>query len=167
MLSSNAYEKHELKSAELHAYKIVHLFFRCSGEQENLDIICKLPGVVTIRTLTIFAEVSDTVQLLAIYKWLIPLQSSPDAKPVHHVLANQGYAVANLFDAADSVELEEILDKFKTGQAKVLFTQDCKTRAWIFPPAPWSLTIISRMPTPIGTFSRSVAQVKQAALVSQ
>jgi hypothetical protein len=70
MLPPNTYEKHELRSAELHAYKIVHLFFRCSGdagEQEKPVIICKLLGVVAISTLIIFVQVSDTIQLLTIY----------------------------------------------------------------------------------------------------
>ncbi|PNP80928.1 hypothetical protein FNYG_05743 [Fusarium nygamai] len=143
MLQSSTYEKHEFKSAELHAYKIVHLFFRCSGdtgEQEKLDIICKLPGVVTISTLIIF------------------VQSSPDAQRIHHVLATQGYAVANLFDAADSVEMEEILDKFKAGQAKVLITKDCKTRGLDLP----SSSMVISYDIPDADARRYLRQVSRA-----
>jgi superfamily II DNA/RNA helicase len=38
-----------------------------------------------------------------------------------------------LFDAADSVEMEEILDKFKAGQATFLITEDRKTRGLDLP----------------------------------
>ncbi|KLP14966.1 uncharacterized protein LW94_8335 [Fusarium fujikuroi] len=48
MLKSNTWENHELKAIELSTNKIAHLLFRCGGEREKLDIICKLPGVVTI-----------------------------------------------------------------------------------------------------------------------
>ncbi|CZR35957.1 uncharacterized protein FPRO_03783 [Fusarium proliferatum ET1] len=84
---SNTWENHELKVIELGTNKIAHLLFRCSGEREKLDIICKLPGVVTIS-----------------------------------------HAVTNLFDATDDGGMQRLLEKFVTGQAKVLITKDCKTR---------------------------------------
>ncbi|KAF5984893.1 hypothetical protein FCOIX_2371 [Fusarium coicis] len=144
MLLPNTYEKHELKSPELHAYKIVHLFFRCcsgdAGKQEKLVIICKLPGVVAISTLIIF------------------VQRSPDAQRIHHVLATQGYAVANLFDAADSVEMEEILDKFKAGQAKVLITEDRKTRGLDLP----SSSMVINYDSPDADACRYFRQVSRA-----
>ncbi|KAF5562157.1 hypothetical protein FNAPI_3327 [Fusarium napiforme] len=143
VLQSNTYEKHELKLAEIHAYKIVHLFFRCSGDagkQEKLDIICNLPSVVAISTFIIFVE------------------RSPDAQRIHHVLETQGYAVANLFDAADSVEMEEILDKFKAGQAKVLITKDCKTRGLDLP----SSSMVINYDIPDADACRYLRQVSRA-----
>ncbi|KAF5702936.1 DEAD DEAH box helicase [Fusarium mundagurra] len=142
MLRSNTYEKHELQSPELHVYKTIHLFFRChgdTGEQQKLDIICKLPGVVTISTLIIF------------------VQRGPAAQLIHHVLVNQGYAVANLFDAADGGELEEILDKFKAGQAKVLITKDCKTRGLDLP----SCSMVINYDIPDADASRYLRQVSR------
>jgi superfamily II DNA/RNA helicase len=68
MLRSNTWEKHEVKAVELNANKIVHLLFRCSGEQEKLDIICKLPGVVQISMLIIFVQVSDPSLFFTGYK---------------------------------------------------------------------------------------------------
>ncbi|KAF5671090.1 NB-ARC domain-containing protein, partial [Fusarium circinatum] len=56
MLRSNTLEKFELKGVELNANKIVHLVFRCSGEQQKLGIICKLPGVVTTSVLIIYVQ---------------------------------------------------------------------------------------------------------------
>ncbi|KAF5600908.1 NB-ARC domain-containing protein [Fusarium pseudoanthophilum] len=143
MLPPNTYEKHELRSAELQAYKIVHLFFRCSGDagkQEKLDIICNLPGIVAITTLIIFVE------------------RSPDAQRIHHLLATQGYAVANLFDAADNVEVEEILDNFKAGQAKVLITKDCKTRGLDLP----SSSMVINYDVPDADAHRYLRQVSRA-----
>jgi ATP-dependent RNA helicase DDX19/DBP5 len=60
---SKAWEKLELKEAELNVNKVVHLFFRCKHEQEKLDIICKLPGLVQISMLIIFVGVSSQLCL--------------------------------------------------------------------------------------------------------
>lgn len=62
MLKYSTWEKHELN-----ANKIVNLLFRCSGEQEKLDIFCKLPGVVTISMLIIFVQVSGPALFLTTY----------------------------------------------------------------------------------------------------
>lgn len=67
MLKSNTWENHELKAIEPSTNKIAHLLFRCSGEQEKLDIICKLPSVVTISRLIIFVQVSGPALFLTTY----------------------------------------------------------------------------------------------------
>ncbi|QGI78481.1 hypothetical protein CEK25_005210 [Fusarium fujikuroi] len=115
MLKSNTWENHELKAIELSTNKIAHLLFRCGGEREKLDIICKLPGVVTISRLVIF------------------VQRRASAQDIHHVLTNQGHAVTNLFDTTDDGGMQSLLEKFVTGQAQVLITTDCKTRGLSLP----------------------------------
>ncbi|KAL9570108.1 hypothetical protein ACKAV7_005616 [Fusarium commune] len=115
MLRSNTWEKHEVKAVELNANKIVHLLFRCSGEQEKLDIICQLPGVVQISMLIIFVQMRSSAQ------------------QIHLVLANEGHAVTNLFNASDDSKMEGLLEEFKTGQTKVLITKDYKTRGLDLP----------------------------------
>lgn len=68
MIQSNTWEKHEVKTVELNANKIVHLLFRCSGEQEKLDITSKLHGVLQISILIIFVLVGDPSLFFTGYK---------------------------------------------------------------------------------------------------
>ncbi|KAF5989504.1 hypothetical protein FBULB1_883 [Fusarium bulbicola] len=104
MLRSNTLEKFELKGVELNANKIVHLVFRCSGEQQKLEIICKLPGV-----------------------------TKASASHMHLALAAEGHAVANLFEADNSRDTEALLKRFQSGEFKVLITKDYKTRGLDLP----------------------------------
>ncbi|KAF5585844.1 uncharacterized protein FSUBG_12303 [Fusarium subglutinans] len=110
MLMSNTLERHELKGVELNANKIAHLVFRCSAEEQKLEIICKLPGVVTTSVLIIF------------------VQTKASASHIHLALAAEGHAVANLFEADYSDDMEALLKRFHSGEFKVLITKDYKTR---------------------------------------
>ncbi|KAF4419171.1 hypothetical protein FACUT_11551 [Fusarium acutatum] len=143
MLMSNTLEKHELNSVELNAFKIVHLFFRCSGdtgEQQKLDIICKLPGVVTTSMLIVF------------------VQEKTSARHIHLVLANEGHAVANLFEADKSEDMEALLKRFQDGEFKVLITNDCKTRGLDLP----SSSMVVNYDIPDADACRYLRQVSRA-----
>ncbi|SCO86051.1 uncharacterized protein FRV6_10178 [Fusarium oxysporum] len=132
MIRSNTWEKHEVKAVELNANKVVHLLFRCSGEQEKLDIICKLPGVVQINEVF----------------W----------HQIQHVLAEEGHAITNLFNATDDSEMEELLEKFETGQSKVLITKDYKTRGLDLP----SSSMVINYDIPDADPYRYIRQVSRA-----
>ncbi|EXL93287.1 P-loop containing nucleoside triphosphate hydrolase protein [Fusarium oxysporum II5] len=140
MIRSNTWEKHEVKAVELNANKIVHLLFRCSGEQEKLDIICKLPGVVQISMLIIFVQMRSS------------------AHQIQRVLAEEGHAITNLFKATDDSEMEELLEKFETGQAKVLITKDYKTRGLDLP----SSSMVINYDIPDSDPYRYIRQVSRA-----
>ncbi|EXK32557.1 hypothetical protein FOMG_11456 [Fusarium oxysporum f. sp. melonis 26406] len=140
MLRSNTWEKHEVKAVELNANKIVHLLFRCSGEQEKLDIICKLPGVVQISMLIIFVQMRSS------------------AHQIQRVLAEEGHAITNLFKATDDSGMEELLEKFETGQAKVLITKDYKTRGLDLP----SSSMVINYDIPDADLYRYIRQVSRA-----
>ncbi|RKK75537.1 hypothetical protein BFJ69_g7602 [Fusarium oxysporum] len=140
MIRSNTWEKHEVKAVELNANKIVHLLFRCSGEQEKLDIICKLPGVVQISMLIIFVQMRSS------------------AHQIQRVLAEEGHAITNLFKATDDSGMEELLEKFETGQAKVLITKDYKTRGLDLP----SSSMVINYDIPDADPYRYIRQVSRA-----
>ncbi|KAM5517661.1 DEAD/DEAH box helicase [Fusarium oxysporum f. sp. phaseoli] len=115
LISSKPEEKLELKAEELNTNNIVHLFFRCETEKEKLDVICNLPGVVQIGMLIIFVEMGSSAQ------------------EIEKKMAKEGHAVANLFDAENSEHMEALLKMFKEGNAKVLITEDRKTRGLDLP----------------------------------
>ncbi|KAG5779283.1 hypothetical protein H9Q73_007071 [Fusarium xylarioides] len=141
MLRSSTCEKHQLRAVELNAYKIVHLFFRCSGKQEKLDIICKLPGVATTSTLIIF------------------VQTKSSAWHVHLALATEGHAVANLLEADKSEGIEKLLKRFHDGEFKVLITKDCKTRGLDLP----SSSMVINYDIPDADVCRYLRQVSRAS----
>ncbi|KAG5793660.1 hypothetical protein H9Q69_007310 [Fusarium xylarioides] len=141
MLRSSTCEKHQLRAVELNAYKIVHLFFSCSGKQEKLDIICKLPGVATTSTLIIF------------------VQTKSSAWHIHLALATEGHAVANLLEADKSESMEKLLKRFHDGEFKVLITKDCKTRGLDLP----SSSMVINYDIPDADASRYVRQVSRAS----
>ncbi|CVL12428.1 uncharacterized protein FPRN_03634 [Fusarium proliferatum] len=135
MLKYSTREKHELN-----ANKIVNLLFRCSGEQEKLDIFCKLPGVVTISMLIIF------------------VQEKASGQDIYHVLTNEGHAVTNLFDTTDDGGMQRLLEKFMTGQEKVLITKDCKTRGLNLP----SSSMVINYDVPDAASCRYIRQASRA-----
>ncbi|KAF5556353.1 hypothetical protein FMEXI_1196 [Fusarium mexicanum] len=140
MLRSNTLEKLELKGVELNANKIVHLVFRCSGEQQKLEIICKLPGVVTTSVLIIF------------------VQTKASASHIHLALVAEGHAVANLFEADYSEDLEALLKRFQSGEFKVLIIRDYKTRGLDLP----SSSMVINYDIPDADACRYLRQVSRA-----
>ncbi|KAF5252019.1 hypothetical protein FANTH_2973 [Fusarium anthophilum] len=145
MLRSNTLEKLELKGVELNANKIVHLVFRCSGEQQKLEIICKLPGVVTTSVLIIF------------------VQTKASASHIHIALAAEGHAVANLFEADYSDYMEALLKRFQSGEFKVLITKDYKTRGLDLP----SSSMVINYDTPDADACQYLRQVSRAGKVGR
>ncbi|KAJ4223561.1 hypothetical protein NW760_010177 [Fusarium oxysporum] len=140
LISSKPEEKLELKTEELNTNNIVHLFFRCETEKEKLDVICNLPGVVQIGMLIIFVEMRSSAQ------------------EIEKNMAKEGHAVANLFDAENSEHMEALLKMFKEGNAKVLITEDRKTRGLDLP----SSSMVINYDIPDADLYRYIRQASRA-----
>ncbi|KAF4495113.1 ATP-dependent RNA helicase DBP5 [Fusarium agapanthi] len=56
-----------------------------------------------------------------------------DDKYVDHICPTEGHAVANLFEADNSEDMEALFKRFQDGEYKVLITKDCKTRGLDLP----------------------------------
>ncbi|KAF4946137.1 hypothetical protein FGADI_11415 [Fusarium gaditjirri] len=108
-------DKLELKAEELNINNIVHVFFRCKTENQKLDVICNLPGVVQIGMLIIFVKTTSS------------------AHEIKRIMAREGHVVANLFEGGETEDMKVPLKKFKSGEAKVLITNDFKTRGLDLP----------------------------------
>ncbi|KAF2102648.1 ATP-dependent RNA helicase-like protein dbp5 [Rhizodiscina lignyota] len=99
-----------LKHEELTVEGIKQFFFDCDSEQTKYDILVKFYGLMTISSSIIFVRRRDT------------------AAEIERRMVADGHKVAQLTGALEGPERDKIIDKFRSGEAKVLITTNVLAR---------------------------------------
>lgn len=99
-----------LKHEELTVEGIKQFFFDCDSEEAKYDTLVKFYGLLTISSSIIFCKKKDT------------------AMEIERRMVADGHQVAHLSSALEGTNRDEVLDRFRTGQAKVLITTNVLSR---------------------------------------
>jgi len=99
-----------LKHEELTVEGIKQFFFDCDSEETKYETLVKFYGLLTISSSIIFCKRKDTAQ------------------EIEKRMVADGHQVAHLSSALEGAERDTVLDRFRTGQAKVLITTNVLAR---------------------------------------
>ncbi|KAI9842924.1 MAG: RNA helicase required for poly(A+) mRNA export [Sclerophora amabilis] len=99
-----------LKHEELTVEGIKQLYLDCPTEQDKYDVLVKLYGLMTIGSSIIFVKRRDT------------------ATQITERMVKEGHKVATLHSAFEGRERDQVIDSFRSGQAKVLITTNVLAR---------------------------------------
>jgi ATP-dependent RNA helicase DDX19/DBP5 len=99
-----------LRHDELNVPEIKQLFIDCEGEADRYGTLLKLYGMMTIASSIIFVRTRQT------------------ALELEQRMVNEGHTVAQLTGALQPSERDAIIDKFRSGEAKVLIATNVLAR---------------------------------------
>ncbi|KFY74363.1 hypothetical protein V499_05625 [Pseudogymnoascus sp. VKM F-103] len=100
----------KLKHEELTVAGISQMFMDCPSEDGKYDILVKLYGLMTIGSSIIFVKKRET------------------ASRIEKAMIADGHQVAALHGAFEGAERDSIIDKFRSGEAKILITTNVLAR---------------------------------------
>jgi len=99
-----------LKESELTVIGIKQFYFDCNGEEDRYQKLIQFYGLMTIASSIIFVSRRTT------------------AAEIERRMIADGHSVAQLTGALDGEERDAIIDRFRSGQAKVLITTNVLSR---------------------------------------
>ena len=99
-----------LKTEELTVEGIKQLYMDCNSEQHKYEVLVRLYGLMTIGSSIIFVKRRDT------------------AAEIERRMTAEGHKVVQLTGALEGAERDNIIDKFRAGEAKVLITTNVLAR---------------------------------------
>ncbi|KAF1815304.1 DEAD-domain-containing protein [Eremomyces bilateralis CBS 781.70] len=99
-----------LKQEELNVEGIKQFYFDCNGDEDKYRILLQFYGLMTIASSIIFVKRRDT------------------AAEIQRRMEADGHQVAQLSGALEGPERDVIIDKFRSGAAKVLITTNVLAR---------------------------------------
>ncbi|KAF2397739.1 ATP-dependent RNA helicase DBP5 [Trichodelitschia bisporula] len=99
-----------LKRDELTVDGIKQFFFDCESEEEKYDVLLKFYGLLTISSSIVFCKRRDT------------------AMEIERRMVADGHQVAHLSGALEGSERDVVIDRFRSGAAKVLITTNVLAR---------------------------------------
>jgi ATP-dependent RNA helicase DDX19/DBP5 len=115
-----------LKREEESLDNIQQYYVKCAGPQEKYNAVTNIYGTVGVGQAIIFCQVSITVKLVGF------LQSFSQTKRTANWLAEkmskEGHAVAVLTGDLTVEQRINVLDRFRSGQEKVLITTNVLSR---------------------------------------
>ncbi|KAJ2307586.1 RNA helicase required for poly(A+) mRNA export [Coemansia sp. RSA 2706] len=99
-----------LKATELTVEGIKQFYMDCKNNQHKFEVLSELYSLMTVGQSIIFVRRRDTAERIA------------------NQLNNDGHAVVFLHGTMDSVKRDEVMDKFRRGEIKVLITTNVIAR---------------------------------------
>lgn len=99
-----------LKHEELTVDGIKQFFFDCDSDEHKYQVLVKFYGLMTISSSIIFVKRRDT------------------AAEIERRMIADGHQVAQLSGALEGPDRDKIIDKFRSGEAKVLITTNVLAR---------------------------------------
>ncbi|KFA64700.1 hypothetical protein S40285_07136 [Stachybotrys chlorohalonatus IBT 40285] len=100
----------KLQRSELTVKGISQMFIDCPNGSAKYDILCKLYGLMTVGQSVIFVKTRES------------------ANEIERAMTADGHRVSALHAAFDGSERDELLDKFRRGENKVLITTNVLAR---------------------------------------